>query len=191
MVRASLLASPITALAALLVFGTVHAWWIVPIWARLPGGIPFVLVGSLAVAWFYGRLRAAGRLPESVISGGVTFGVGMWLSLLPATALMLVARATGFHASHDGWETALEVAVAAATGALSGRFLERDRRTALAGALAAVALLLTQAGPVPFLNGPRPLGLFVLLAGIYATCGIIQGAATSLVMRSARGQTAA
>jgi len=180
-VRASLLASPLTAIVSLFVFGAVHAWWIVPIWGRLLGGIPFVLVGSAGVAWFYGRLLAAGRLPEHAAMGGMLFGVGVWSALLPATALMLVFRATGFHAAHDDWETAIEVVVAAATGALVGWQLLRDRLSIIAAAVAPAALLLTQAGPVPLFNGRRPLGLFLLLAGIYAFCGIIQAMATKAI----------
>ena len=188
-VRAALLASPITALGALLLFGAVHALWIVPIWDRLFGGLPFVLVGAVAVAWFYGRLRVADRLPEGAVAAGIAFGVGAWMALLPATALMLVFRATGFHAAHDDWETAFEVATAAATGAAIGWALLRDRRSAIASEAGTAALLLVQAGPVPLLNGPRPMGLFLLLAGIYAACGIIQGVATTFVVHIGRSRT--
>jgi hypothetical protein len=178
LIRASLAASLGTAFWALLAFGTLHAVWIVPIWSRLLGGLPFTLVGALAVGWVYAEFLSAERLPRPALIGGLAFGFGAWIALLPATAASTILRLTGVHNSHASLSSAVELATAILTGFLIGRGLHAGKRPVLASMLALGTLLSVQAGPVPVANGWRSFGLFLLLAPLYAACGAMQAVFT-------------
>lgn len=183
LVRASLAASVGTASVALLAFGTMHAFWIVPIWSRLLGGLPFALAGALAVGWAYAEFLSAARIPRPALLGGLAFGFGAWIALLPTTAASIILRLTGVHDSHASLSTAAELAAALLTGFIIGRRLEAGRRPVLASMLALGTLLSVQAGPVPVANGWRSFGLFLLLAPLYAGCGAVQAILTGWIAR--------
>ena len=176
--RASLTAALGTSLFALLAFGAVHAVWIVPIWRRLLGGLPFTIAGALALAWAYAELSARSLLPQRAAVAGLVFGLGAWAALLPATGLSTVFRLTGVHRTFADLTAAAEVLAAALTGLAIGLGLRAGWRCTASMAVAAGVLLLVQAGPVAVVNGRRPLGLFFLLAGIYALSGILQAVLT-------------
>ncbi len=78
-------------LAGVLLFGTVHAVAIVPIWRRLIGGVPFAIVAALAVTGAYHTLVRSGRWPLT-LGAGLRFGVLCWLAGLPATVLVNAMR---------------------------------------------------------------------------------------------------
>ena len=172
--RASLTAALGTALVAVGAFGAIHAAWIVPIWPRLLGGLPFALAGALVLAWCYSRFLLAQRLPRPAGLGGLVFGVGAWAALIPATGVATLLRLDGFHQQHAGWSTAIELGVATLTGFCIGRWARLPASGIVATAAAALVLLSVQAGPIPVVNGWRPLGLFLLMAPLYALCGLVQ-----------------
>jgi hypothetical protein len=182
--RASLIAAAGTAVVAVVAFGAIHALWIVPIWDRLLGGLPFALVGALALGWAYAECLLARRLPSAPILNGLVFGAGAWLALLPATAASTVLRVTGIHVSHPSWSGVAALGTAGLTGLFIGRRLGGGWRSTLAVGLAVVVLLAVQAGPVPVLNGWRPAGLLLLLAPLYGGCGIVQAVLTARIARS-------
>jgi len=158
-----------------------HALWIVPIWSRLLGGLPFALVGALAVGWAYAEFLSAERLPRPAFLGGLAFGFGAWIALLPATAASVILRLTGVHNSHASLSTATELATAVLTGFIIGRGLYAGKRPVVASMLALGTLLSVQAGPVPVANGWRSFGLFLLLAPLYAGCGALQAVLTGWI----------
>jgi hypothetical protein len=169
---------------AVVAFGAIHALWIVPIWSRLLGGLPFALVGALALGWAYAECQLARRLPRTPFLGGLTFGTAAWLALLPATAASTVLRVTGIHLTQPSWSVVSELGTAGLTGLLVGRWLDRGWRPILAAGLAVGILLAVQAGPIPVLNGRRPAGLFLLLAPLYGGCGIVHAVLTARIARS-------
>ena len=168
-----------TAPVALGAFGLIHAAWIVPIWSRLLGGLPFTLTGALVLAWCYSRFLAAQRLPRPAGLGGLVFGVGAWIALVPATSVAGALRLTDFHQAHPTSSTVLELVVAGLTGYLIGHWARLGKAGVLATTTAAFVLLAVQAGPIPVVNGWRALGLFFLLAPLYALCGLVQSLQTS------------
>lgn len=168
-----MIAAAVTAVVALTLFGVLHAALLVPIWSRLLGGLPFTLVGSLAVGWAFFEVVAAGVLPRRAFAAGLAFGLGSWVALIPATAVGAVFRLTGVHTASPDITTYVALGAAAATGALLGSKVRRGWRGLVALSLGAVVLLAVQAGPVPVVNGFRPLALFLLLAAVYATCGVV------------------
>src|SRR4029079_14270737 len=96
------------------------------------------------------------------------FGVLLWLSVLPTTAFGAILRLTRFHQQNGTVEVAGALLVAAATGALIGRF-PRLRSWRLVGmALLPVALVIAMAGPVPLNNGPRPVLLLLGFLPVFA-----------------------
>lgn len=168
---------------ALLGFGTLHALWIVPIWAQLLRGLPFALVGAAAVGWGYAEVLKAGRLPNRPLVGGLLFGVGAWLVLLPVTTASALFRLSGLHRSAPTWVTVFELGIGALTGLVIGRWLGRGWRPTLAVVIALEVLLAVQAGPVPIVNSERALGLLLLLALLYAACGTFHGGLTAWFAR--------
>jgi hypothetical protein len=172
-VRGTLIASVATAIVALLAFGAVHALWLVPIWDRLAGGLPFTLVGAATMGWLYVELRAGSVLALRPALAGVALGAGIWGALLPATLFCAYTRYTGWRATHSDAETAAEVVIAAATGFVFALVLGLRSRGRIAGALAVTVMLMVQAGPLQILASPRALGMLFWLAGIYVACGVL------------------
>ena len=171
--RAVLIAAIATAVFALALFGAVHAVLLVPIWSRLLSGLPFTLVGALALGWAFTEVASAEVLPKNAATAGLTFGFGAWAALLPATALATAFRLTGLHSASPDITSYVELGAAGLTGLLLGLGLRRGWRGLVALSLAAMVLLAVQAGPVPIVNGARALGLFLALAAVYAMSGVV------------------
>src|SRR5436190_10436282 len=55
--NAALLAGLLSGIAGLLVFLTIHHFWIKPIWFILPPGLVIAALGGLAVGWSYAELK--------------------------------------------------------------------------------------------------------------------------------------
>lgn len=164
------------------VFGLVHAVIIVPIWGRLLGGVPFGVGGGLVMGWAFGELHAGGRWIATV-RGGLTFGLLMWVTLVPMTAFGAILRATGMHGTDDTWEVVVECLLAFAMGALTGRLVGRRWRSALAVGSASLGLALAMGGPIPVTNTVRAAQLFAAFAGVYAFCGLVLVLLASAVAR--------
>src|SRR4051794_8373268 len=88
--------SLLLAIAAVLLFGTLHAIVIVPIWDRLAGGLPFAFLAMVAITWTYAELRRSGRL-RATLRHAMIVGALLWLSILPTTTVGVIFRVTGFH----------------------------------------------------------------------------------------------
>ena len=183
-----MVAAVATALVALGAFGLIHAVWIVPIWSRLLGGLPFALTGALVLAWCYSGFLVAQRLPRPAGLGGLVFGVGAWIALIPATGVASVLRLTGFHQAHSPSSLVVELGVAVLTGYLIGHRARLGRSGVLAAMAAAFVLLAVQGGPLPVVNGWRSLGLFLLLAPLYALCGLVLAIQTAWLIHHPRSQ---
>ena len=166
---------------ALLAFGFIHAWLIVPIWSRLAGGIPVALVAGLALAWAFDRVaRVRGwRSPLR----GLTFGVYMFGTLLPATVVDAWLRLDGMRLGDTTAGMAAAVALFALSGFLVGWVVTRDRPTALVCAAAALALMVVAGGPLPIGRSPRAAGLSLGIALITAFAGAVIAAVRSIVGR--------
>jgi hypothetical protein len=167
------------------VFGLVHAVIIVPIWGSLLGGVPFGVGGGLMMGWAFSELRAAGRW-EATVRGGLTFGLLMWVMLVPMTAFGAILRATGVHGTDDAWEIVVECLLAFGMGALTGRLIGRRWRSAIAVGSASLGLALAMGGPIPVTNSVRATQLFAAFAAVYALCGLTLVLLASAVDRQLR-----
>jgi len=168
----------ITGLAAagvgLLGFGVAHALLIKPIWSQLLGGVPFVMVAGITLAWAFDQLPATVR-NRGLISG-VQFGGVMMATLGPSTTLDTLLRISGLRRA-DTAETAAALALATATGAAAGLIWTRQPRTAVAFGVAALALLTTTHGPLPIAQSPKGLRLSLAIAPVTLLAGAVIAAA--------------
>jgi hypothetical protein len=151
-------------LAGLGLFAGLHAIVIKPVWSELARGIPFVVAIGISVTWAYHEFVKS--VPNAVCStGGMRFGALMWLSALPAIALASWMRVK-LGTSLPAWVNVAAGVLALAGGALALWSVTKSRRTAIAGAIAALVLLAAGGGPLPVIRGGRVLelwfGLFVL-----------------------------
>lgn len=179
----SLLAAPVTTLFGVVAFGGIHAAWIVPIWDRLAGGLPFALAVAIGMAWISGEIQTQRDMRLAGWRLGALLGVGLWLTLVPATLTSALARWTGLHASHASWVDASSLVVTAVTAAAAMSRLQLDALGIVAGTVAAMVTLLAQGGPVAVPLGQRATGFFLLLAPLYAVGGAAHVVATALVER--------
>ena len=163
--------SLLVAIISVLLFGTLHAIVIVPIWRRLLGGLPFALVPAAGMTWFFTALRRSERL-QSNWRHTLAFGALLWISVLPTTAVGLISRVSGFHRRFDTLETIVALAVAAGTGALLAHLFRLPMQLRVAGAALVVALVLAMAGPIPVANGMRPVLLWLGFLPLYLLASI-------------------
>jgi hypothetical protein len=178
----ALLAGLITGLFGVAAFGVVHALTIVPIWRRLAGGIPFGVAAGVAMGWalyeVYLRRRRSLRIWQ-----GLAFGLLLWLTLVPMTALGVLLRLSGLHTTTGNGEAVVESALAFVTGALVGWISTRRLRPALALGTASLGLALATAGPIAVLNSSRAAHLFLALTIVLPLSGAVLFSAFSLLPR--------
>jgi hypothetical protein len=160
-------------------FLAVHAIVIVPIWSRSLGGLPFALVGGIALAAAFDRAAENLRTIPRIAA----FGAGTWIALWPATLLGVWLRAAGLRPKLGDWELTLEIAVALSVGALAGWQTCKTKAGAVAFAVALTALLLAMAGPIPILTTRRALRLFLAFLPIYLLAAFVLAAARRAIDR--------
>jgi len=164
---------------AVLAFGTVHAWLIVPIWSRLAGGLPVALLAGLALAWAFDRVAHARGWRSPV--HGLIFGVYMFGTLMPATAIDAALRLNGLRLGDTTPGLVAGAALFAMAGFVLGWVSSRERSTALVCAAAALALMVVAGGPLPILRSPRAAGLSLGVGTIVALAGAAIAAIRSVV----------
>jgi hypothetical protein len=164
--NAALLAGVISSVAGLLVFLTVHHFWIRPIWfVALPGGI-IAALGGLAVGWAYAEIR--GGLPPRPWTALAVFGL-VAATLAPGVLLAqlrpapLDIRTGAVINGSSGWAVfarfTLELLLTAtAVGGLAGWWLGHTGRAALATALAGFVFALGPGHNIPFLGNTPGVG---------------------------------
>jgi len=164
--------SALLAIVALILFGTVHALTIIPIWGRLAGGLPFAAVAALPITYTFHTLVRSGRWPLTPGSG-LRFGALCWAAGLPATIFVNAMRFAAAPAPRPAWVDPASILVAVSTGlAVFGAFT-REWRPAIAGAAAIGALLAMGGGVVPIVNGRRALGLWAGFLVVEACGGLL------------------
>ena len=161
-----------------LLFGALHAWLIEPIWRRLVGGLPFALLAAASMVWCYAEFARRRMVPAGV-GGGVLFGAGLWLALLPMTAVAAVLRVSGARATLGSVEPAIELVAGALTGALIGFAMSRSWRLTLACTACVTAVVVAMAGPIAVPVGPTQRRLLLGFLPLY----VVAGAALSLALR--------
>ena len=172
--NASLIAGMLSGVSGLLVFLTIHHFWIRPIWfIALPGSM-IAALGGLAVGWAYDEVR--GGLPPRPWTALAVF-VLVAVTLVPAVLLAqhrpppLDIRTGAVIDGSSGWAVfarfTLELLLTAAVvGGLAGWWLGHTPRAALATGLAGLVFALGPGHNVPFLGNTPAVGKGLALLGI-------------------------
>ena len=167
----ALIAGLLSGIAGLLVFLTIHHFWIKPIWFILPPGLVIAALGGLAVGWSYAEIKA-GLPPRPWASLAVFVLVGA--TLTPAVVLAQLRPpplniSTG--AIIDGSSTGVVIArvvielllTATVVGGLAGWWLGHTGRAAFATALAGFVFALGPGHNIPLLGNTPAVGKGVVL----------------------------
>lgn len=174
---AAMIAGALSGVAGALVFATLHAFIIVPIWDRMTSGL---VVGALAGV-------AAGAafsefFPESVstssvrsILQGAMFGALLWVIVAPVSIADAILRYAGIAPRMELVAVGVAVVLAVGAGAILGWVRTHNRQGSIVGAAATMLLVIAMAGPVPIGRGGRALGIFIAVL----PAAIIGGAAVA------------
>jgi hypothetical protein len=164
--KATLGAGMLSAVTGLLTFLVIHHLWIMPIWFILPIGLVIAMIGGAAVGWAYDELLP--HLPPRPWRALVMIGL-IWLILLPGIVLAEL-RDPFFTVSGENARLTVGVGrvallfivelliTSALMGALLGWLFGRNRRTALATAVAGVTFALGPGHNIPLIGGTPGVG---------------------------------
>ena len=171
--RSTLIAGVVSGVVGLLVFLTIHHFWITPIWFIFPIGLLIAGLSGLIVGWSYAEILP--RLPSCPWIFLAVFGL-MAATLAPALLLAEILPPAVDIAGGKLLLSANELimrfvfallAPATLVGALEGWALARTRRGAAAMALAGLLFALGLGHNVPFLGRTPAVGKEIaLLAAI-------------------------
>lgn len=174
---AAIIAGALSGVAGGLLFATLHAIIIVPIWDRMTSGLVF---GAIAGAG--AGLAFAECYPEAVrvrtrsnLLIGARFGALLWLAIAPVSGADALLRATGLAPRYELLAVAVAVLLALAGGAALAWIITHRRRAAIAGAVAGILLVIAMAGPVPVGRSTRALGIFLAVFPAAILGGIALG----------------
>lgn len=181
---AALVAGGISGIVGLVVFLTVHHFWILPIWFIAPIGVLFAALGGMAAGWAYHELLPAfpGR-PWSIL-----VLMGLILAILAPSVILAEFRSPMF-AINSAQDATLVVSTGRAVfifvgelvlmstlaGGLLGWLIGGTRAAAIATAIAGLAFALGPGHNIPFLSGtPATMkGIAILLLVILASAVVL------------------
>ena len=163
---ASLIAGVLAGIVGLLVFLTIHHFWIQPIWFILPPGLVIAALGGLAVGWGYAEIKNG--LPSAPLTA-VAMSAIVFATLIPAILLAQtrpspIDVSTGTLAGDVTVAQAvmrfvLELLVPATIiGILMGWWFGHTPRAALAMGLAGFVFALGPGHNIPFLGNTPGVG---------------------------------
>ena len=174
---AAVLAGALSGVAGGLLFATLHAIIIVPIWNRMASGLVFGAVAGAVAGWAFAESHPAAIRVRSTrgIADGALFGGLLWAAVAPVTAADAVLRATGVAPRYELVAVAVAVVLALVGGGGLGWLLTHRFRGALAGAAAGLVLIVAMAGPVPVGRSPRARNIFFAVLPAAVLGGVALG----------------
>jgi hypothetical protein len=178
----ALISGVLSGIAGLLVFLTIHHFWIKPIWFILPPGLAVAVLGGLAVGEAYAQIQTA--LPPRPWAW---FALVALVAATLTPAILLAQLRPPLLDIRDGSvpegsSIALVIAhfiielllTATIVGGLAGWWLGRTPQAALAMALASFVFALGPGHNIPFLGGTPGVGKgIVLLIAIIGVSSIV------------------
>ena len=188
---ASLIAGLLAGVAGLLVFLTIHHFWIQPIWFILPPGLASAALGGLVVGWAYAEIKNG--LPSEPWTALALCAIVLG-TLAPAMLLAQlrpppfdVRTGTLISGTVEGTiaRFVLELLLTATlVGALLGWWFGRTPRAVLAMALAGFVFALGPGHNIPFLgNTPGAVKGLLLLVAIIAVSAIVLVESQALLVK--------
>ncbi len=181
-VLAAMLAGALSGVAGALLFATLHAIIIVPIWDRMTSGLGFGALAGAGAGWAFADWYPSAIRTRTMRSVGVgaRFGALLWLAVTPVTGADALLRAVGLAPRYELVSVAVAIAIAIAGGGTLGWLITRRFRGALAGAVAGILLVIAMAGPVPVGRSSRALNIFLAVF----PAAVLGGIALSLLSPS-------
>jgi hypothetical protein len=167
--RSSLLAGAVSGLLAGLLFATLHAFIIVPIWNRMMMGLAFGTVAGIAAGWAYAELEPQAASQRR----GLTFGLLLFVAVVPVTIVDATLRSIGFTQQHRDLADAISVALAVAGGATIAWLRAKRVRPSVAMGVAALSLTLAMGGPVPAMRNARAAEIYLAVAAAALFGGVM------------------
>jgi hypothetical protein len=167
--RSALIAGAISGAIGLLVFLTIHHFWITPIWFILPAGLLIAVLSGLAVGWAFAEVQP--QLPSRPWIVPTVFGL-MAATLAPALLLAQILPPAADVAAGKLIATTNELIVrfifgllvpATLVGALEGWALARSGRGAVVMALAGLLFALGLGHNIAFLGRTPGVGKEIVL----------------------------
>ena len=167
----ALIAGLLSGIAGLLVFLTIHHFWIKPIWFILPPGLVAAGLGGLAVGWSYAEIKTG--LPPRPWTSLAVFAL-VAATLTPAI-LLAQLRPPPLNIStgavidgSSGWVVFARVVIellltATVVGGLAGWWLGHNWRAALATALAGLIFAIGPGHNIPLLGNTPAVGKGIIL----------------------------
>jgi hypothetical protein len=181
-VVAGILAGALSGVAGALLFATLHAFIIVPIWNRMTSGLAWGAIAGAGAGWAFAECY-----PEAIrtrtnrgVGIGARFGAFLWLAIAPVTGADASLRAAGLASRDELLAVVVAVVLAVAGGAALGWLITRRFRGALAGAAAGLLLTIAMAGPVPVGRSIRAFNIFLAVV----PAAVLGGIAVSLLAPS-------
>lgn len=174
-----------------LLFATLHAIVIVPIWDRMTGGLVFGAVAGAGAGWAFAECYPAAvrSVTTRGVASGALFGALLWLAVTPVTAADALLRATGIAPRYELIAVGVAVVLATSGGGMLGYLLTGRQRAAIAGAVAGLLLTIAMAGPVPISRSPRARNIFLAVLPAAVLGGTALGLfAPSIYARINRGR---
>jgi len=162
-VVAGILAGALSGVAGALLFATLHAFIIVPIWDRMTSGLIWGAIAGAAAGWAFAECypEAIRTRRMRMVGLGARFGALLWLAVTPVTGADALLRAAGLASSNELVTVPVAVILALAGGGTLGWLITRRLRGVLAGAAAGMLLTIAMAGPVPVGRSTRALHIFL------------------------------
>ncbi|MEX2110188.1 MAG: hypothetical protein WD802_06275 [Gemmatimonadaceae bacterium] len=176
-VVAATLTGTLSGVAGGLLFATLHAMIIVPIWTRMTSGLLFGAIAGAGAGWAFAEfypeaVRTRTRRSATV---GARFGATLWLVVAPVTAADAFLRAVGIAPRYELFAVGVALTLAVAGGATLGWVITNRVRGAVAGAVAALLLVFAMAGPVPVGRSMRAFNIFLAVLPVALLGGTALG----------------
>ncbi len=176
---AAVIAGAIGGVTGGLVFATLHAFIIVPIWDRMTSGLVFGALAGAGAGLAFAELFSEGGSSSSLrrMQRGALFGALLWVIVAPVSIADAVLRYTGIAPRMELLAVGVAVVLAVTVGGILGWVRTHNRRGVIVGAVATMLLVMAMAGPVPIGRGGRAVGIFLAVL----PAAIIGGALMALV----------
>lgn len=181
-ILAAILAGALSGVAGALLFATLHAIIIVPIWDRMTSGLAFGAIAGAGAGWAFADWYPSAIRTRTArgVGTGARFGALLWLAVTPVTGADALLRAAGLAPQAELFAVAVAIVLATVGGGALGWLITRRFRGALAGAVAGVLLVIAMAGPVPVGRSSRALRIFLAVF----PAAVLGGIALSLLSPS-------
>jgi hypothetical protein len=157
------------ALAAVL-FLTMHAILLVPIWFALARAVATGAIGGAGIGYAFGVL-AASDLSRPSVRRGAAFGAYLWLALLPPSVVELTLKTVSPNIA-DPIDVALVLASLVLPPAAAAWSYRRARRAVATAIVAVIGLFVLTGGPLGPLQFRRGVSLVAGLLPIFSIAGV-------------------